>query len=90
MTGFKYIGNTALDLEKTGKYDVLFGYEEAIGFMFGPMIRDKDGVAAAVSTVSSLRLKSVTQRQVMFAQMVIELESRGQTAYSYLRKLYQR
>lgn len=25
-----------------------FGYEEAIGFMFGPDIRDKDGVAATV------------------------------------------
>jgi len=47
-TGFKFIGNTALDLVKEG-YEVPFGYEEAIGYMFGSEIRDKDGVAAAVS-----------------------------------------
>lgn len=29
-------------------YEVPFGYEEAIGFMFGSEIRDKDGVAATV------------------------------------------
>lgn len=45
--GFKFIGNTALNLEKEG-YEVPFGYEEAIGFMFGSEIRDKDGVAATV------------------------------------------
>jgi phosphomannomutase len=28
---------------------VPFGYEEAIGYMFGSEIRDKDGVAATVS-----------------------------------------
>ncbi|CDO77852.1 hypothetical protein BN946_scf185032.g4 [Trametes cinnabarina] len=53
LTGFKYIGNTALTLEKDG-YEVPFGYEEAIGFMFGSQLRDKDGVAASVSQ-SSLR-----------------------------------
>ena len=46
--GFKYIGNTALHLEAEG-YDVIFGYEEAIGFMIGSTVRDKDGVAATVS-----------------------------------------
>lgn len=47
--GFKYIGNTALTLVEQG-YEVPFGYEEAIGFMIGSEIRDKDGVAAAVRT----------------------------------------
>jgi hypothetical protein len=46
--GFKYIGNTALDLVQDG-FEVPFGYEEAIGFMFGSDVRDKDGVAATVS-----------------------------------------
>ena len=45
--GFKFIGNTALNLVDQG-YEVPFGYEEAIGYMFGPQIRDKDGVAATV------------------------------------------
>ena len=46
-SGFKYIGNTALSLVEQG-FEVPFGYEEAIGFMIGSEIRDKDGVAAAV------------------------------------------
>jgi len=31
LTGFKWLGNRALDLEKEG-YQVLLAYEEAIGF----------------------------------------------------------
>jgi phosphomannomutase len=53
-TGFKYIGNTALDLVKTGLH-VPFGYEEAIGFMFGDEIRDKDGVAATVRSLGVMK-----------------------------------
>ena len=30
-----------------------FGYEEAIGYMFGEEVRDKDGVAASVSVLSA-------------------------------------
>lgn len=45
LTGFKWIGNKAIDLEAEG-YRVPFAYEEAIGFMF-PTAHDKDGVAAA-------------------------------------------
>lgn len=51
--GFKYIGNTALDLVKDG-FEVPFGYEEAIGYMFGSEIRDKDGVAATVCLESPI------------------------------------
>jgi hypothetical protein len=47
FSGFKYIGNSALTLVEQG-FEVPFGYEEAIGFMIGSQIRDKDGVAAAV------------------------------------------
>ena len=34
-------------------YEVPFGYEEAIGYMFGSEIRDKDGVSATVCTRTS-------------------------------------
>ena len=47
--GFKYIGNTALALVEKG-FEVPFGYEEAIGFMIGSEIHDKDGVTAMVRT----------------------------------------
>jgi phosphoglucomutase len=47
ILGFKYIGNAGRSLEAEG-YNVLFGYEEAIGFMLGEEVRDKDGVSATV------------------------------------------
>ncbi|TID21147.1 hypothetical protein CANINC_003427 [Pichia inconspicua] len=46
LTGFKWIGNRAIDLENKG-YIVPFAYEEAIGFMF-PTVHDKDGISALV------------------------------------------
>jgi len=46
LTGFKWIGNLAHDLEKRG-YTFLFAYEEAIGYMIGTTCLDKDGISAA-------------------------------------------
>lgn len=46
LTGFKWMGNKTVDLQKAGK-KVLFAFEEAIGFMFSPTVLDKDGVSAA-------------------------------------------
>lgn len=50
LTGFKYIGNKAIELEKQG-YSVELLYEEAIGFGVSPYIRDKDGITAAIAFV---------------------------------------
>ena len=47
LTGFKWIANAAMDLERDGLRFV-FGYEEALGFTVGSMVRDKDGISAAV------------------------------------------
>jgi hypothetical protein len=55
VSGFKYIGNAALQLDKEG-YEVPFGYEEAIGYMVETNIRDKDGVSATVRVHRILRL----------------------------------
>lgn len=46
LTGFKWMGNRSEELIKSGK-TVLFAFEEAIGFMFGVSVLDKDGVSAA-------------------------------------------
>jgi len=70
--GFKYIGNTALGLVAQG-FEVPFGYEEAIGFMFGSQIRDKDGVAATL----------------VFAEVATSLYRSGQTVRGFLDELYQ-
>lgn len=73
LTGFKYIGNTALDQVEEG-YDVPFGYEEAIGFMFGDGVRDKDGVAATV----------------VFTQLILTLRAQGNSVNTHLQELYER
>lgn len=56
LTGFKWLGNRALELMAQG-YDVPFAYEEALGYMFPESgIIDKDGVlAAAVFSVAAQR-----------------------------------
>ncbi|XP_053400354.1 phosphopentomutase-like [Mercenaria mercenaria] len=46
LTGFKWMGNRTDALLKEGK-TVLFAFEEAIGYMCGSTVLDKDGVSAA-------------------------------------------
>ncbi|XP_034650722.1 glucose 1,6-bisphosphate synthase [Drosophila subobscura] len=46
LTGFKWMGNRALELQAAGR-TVLFAFEESLGFMFGMSVADKDGIAAA-------------------------------------------
>ncbi|MCP4504377.1 MAG: phospho-sugar mutase [Deltaproteobacteria bacterium] len=50
LTGFKWIANTALD-EKPAGNTFVFGYEEALGYSVGELVRDKDGVSAIVHLV---------------------------------------
>lgn len=45
-TGFKWIAARARALESSQGLQFLFGYEEAIGYAFGSMADDKDGIAA--------------------------------------------
>ena len=46
LTGFKWMGNRSEELRRSG-YNVVFAYEEAIGYCCGNVVKDKDGVAAA-------------------------------------------
>jgi len=46
LTGFKWIGNKAIELDANG-YKTFYSYEEAIGHCVGGLVRDKDGVCAA-------------------------------------------
>jgi phosphomannomutase len=47
LTGFKWIMKAALEGEAAGQA-FLCGYEEALGYSVGPLVRDKDGIGAAV------------------------------------------
>jgi phosphomannomutase len=47
LSGFKWIVRRARELESEG-YRVVLGFEEAIGYAVGDVVRDKDGISAAV------------------------------------------
>jgi phosphomannomutase len=46
LTGFKHLGNLAWRLEREEGKKVLFAFEEAIGFMVGTTVFEKDGLSA--------------------------------------------
>ena len=47
LTGFKWIAHRALAFEANGG-DFVMGYEEALGYSVGSLVRDKDGVSTAM------------------------------------------
>ena len=55
LTGFKYIGEVILNLEKKHEENrYLFGFEESYGYLSGTYVRDKDAVVASMLLVKSL------------------------------------
>ena len=73
LTGFKWMGNRADAVLKKGK-TVLFAFEEAIGFMCGSSVLDKDGVSAAA----------------VCAEMATYVYGQGLTLGQQLEKIYQK
>ncbi len=71
LTGFKWIANAALDLEAAGAGQFVFGYEEALGYTVGPVVRDKDGISAAV----------------VFADLMADAKASGRSAEDLLEGL---
>lgn len=65
------MGNRSHDLMKDG-HEVLFAFEEAIGFMFGTTVLDKDGISAAA----------------VMAEFAGWLYSQGKSFHSQLEELY--
>ena len=74
LTGFKWIANAGMDIEASGEATPAFGYEEALGYSVGGVVRDKDGVSAALLT----------------ADMAAESRRSGQTLRDRLLALYER
>ena len=48
LTGFKWMWTAALELTRGGDCSFVFGYEEALGYSVGQLVRDKDGISAAL------------------------------------------
>lgn len=74
LTGFKWICNRALQLERERGARFVFGFEEAIGYSAGTLVRDKDGIASAV----------------IAARLCARLKCEGRTLHDLLGELYRR
>ncbi|NNF53865.1 MAG: phospho-sugar mutase [Acidimicrobiales bacterium] len=68
LTGFKWVARPIVD-QPDRKY--LLGYEEALGYCVGGVVRDKDGISAALVAM----------------QMLAALKSQGRTAADALEEL---
>lgn len=68
LTGFKWMGNRSVELMAEGK-EILFAFEEAIGFMFSPTVLDKDGVSAAVHLATMACHLKETSKQSLFDKL---------------------
>ena len=55
LTGFKWIWAAGRDLERTDARTFVFGFEEALGSSVGNVVRDKDGIGAAVAFADLVR-----------------------------------
>ncbi len=74
LTGFKWIANRAMELEETAAKTFVFGYEEALGYTVGPLVRDKDGISAAL----------------LMAELWATRRAEGKTLQDELEKIYRR
>jgi phosphomannomutase len=74
LTGFKWIGNAAMEFEQQHAGRFVMGYEEALGYSIGPLVRDKDGVSAAI----------------IFAELAAWNRERGRSVLDQLDDIYRR
>jgi phosphomannomutase len=74
LTGFKWIANEAMRVEKAEGVQFVFGYEEALGYTVGTVVRDKDGIGAGL----------------VLAEMAAGLAAEGKTLLDALEDLRRR
>ncbi len=72
LTGFKWITNRAMELERQTGARFVFGYEEALGYTVDALVRDKDGISAAAR----------------MGELVGALKARGETVLGRLERIY--
>ena len=75
LTGFKYIGEKIRQFEnKELDGTFLFGFEEAIGYLVGTHVRDKDAVVASM----------------IIAEMATTFKNNGSSIYNEIIKIYKK
>ena len=71
LTGFKWIANRAMQIARDDGPPFVFGYEEALGYTIGTVVRDKDGISAAL----------------VLACLAAELRAKGETLLDELERI---
>jgi phosphomannomutase len=72
LTGFSNIVNIAIEKQEESKHQLVFAYEEALGFLIGREVLDKDGIHAGIR----------------FMEIAGYLEKQNQTVWQLLEDLY--
>jgi phosphomannomutase len=72
LTGFKWIEHRAMEVERESGEQMAFGFEEALGYSIGTLVRDKDGISAAV----------------VFAELVAQLRGQKKTLRDRVEELF--
>jgi phosphomannomutase len=65
LTGFKWIWGAGRVLEAEQGYTFVYGFEEALGSSVGNVVRDKDGIGAAVAFADLARSLAGSGRSVL-------------------------
>ncbi|WP_437893052.1 phospho-sugar mutase [Sorangium sp. So ce124] len=65
LTGFKWIANRAMDIERSTGARFVFGFEEALGYTVGPVVRDKDGISAAALVAELAAVRKAEGRTLL-------------------------
>jgi phosphomannomutase len=101
LTGFKWIANRAMELEREG-FEFVFGYEEALGYCVGSAVRDKDGISAAVLAAEmtavlrgrgrSLQqeLEAIARRWGVFTSTQVNVTHKGAAGLATIRQMMER
>jgi phosphomannomutase len=104
LTGFKWIANRAMELERDPERpcEFVFGYEEALGYCVGDVVRDKDGISGALlaaEVVAVLRergrtvqdeLDAISRRWGVFASTQVNVTRKGVSGVASLRAMMAR
>jgi phosphomannomutase len=102
LTGFKWIANRAMELEASSQKKFVFGYEEALGYTVGPLVRDKDGIGAALllAELWAVRraagktltdeLEAIYRRYGLYVSGQVSLTMKGQDGLEQIRAIMAR